>query len=379
MLQSIRDGSIFGPWHGNLVNYYLGDVIEDGQIRYEEGLKAVSGYYELQRILKGLPGLQRSYPDAVKKLEAVADQLVTVVDEKRHLIRVHGIDIQIGGNPDVEEMLAIGEGIRRHDPWLVREIFSDRPGKKKTRIYFGPIDQWNKVGREIKDNFSITDLENFYGLFEDHEDQSLIFIRSYPFYKFQKISAEMIAHTTEHEMGHAIDYYVANRYEVENGPSRDGSVSVFSIDPICFQNLEFAYERELVQVYAPERLGEYERAFDISDTEVLREIIGAAKERAKEQDHGGKIDEPTLLRFTERQLVPHAFTTEREFFAGVAILYNHPEGRKILRCHMPVYYRFFSILERFSPRDIENSRLCIDMWKALSDPAYNRECSERPR
>lgn len=377
LVDDLTRDSPLGPWH-RFPEYWLGNLVEDGKISYDEGYKAAYGAYQTLKTIEALPGFRQTRSNKIErfavKLKGLASQLVTIVDEQKHIIRVHGVDIQIEGNPSVEEMVAIGEGIRRHEPWLIKEIFTDIPGRKKTRIFFGEKKHWaEQIGSPF--GFNPEEIKD-HTLFMSKGTYSIIFL-SKPLHlpltdstlnPFTRLS---LTHLTDHESGHAVIHYLTTRFRSDTQTKLPREKAVDSKkddrshwelkDVSCLAPLHDEYEQELIEVFFPEKVSAPPKKKDV------RELVKRAQRIAVRSSKTNFWMLPPKLneRLEQRHLRAYSLVDGDEFLTDGYQLFRHPEKQEAFSHHIPVMATFFSLLETMSPQDFEDPQICERITQVL--------------
>lgn len=345
----------FGNWWHLGESYivgrsYLSQEAEDGKITYHEGYDASRSYYHLQKLVRGNHTLKNLF-DSIKGLQELGEQLVTIVDEQNHVIKVHGIEIKIDGNPTVEQMLAVGEGIRRHEPWLVKALF-DSPSKiLETKLFFTPekkiiplviaANQPVDLRWDIIDGFA----PSYYEFNPAHLSIS-VYISSD--WKSTEPLLKLIG-TVDHELGHAVDAYLLGLGLSLPGiplpppltchaPLSNKGMTYILQQGLCIPQLLETYGREVVEILNPEKLDDYERAI---------------KKHGLERNWNQSVCSPVQIIIESFRKDPrrHSDFAARElkalpeFFAGSYSLFHKPGMRENLQSETPEWSAFFSLLE----------------------------------
>lgn len=349
----------FGNWWHLGESYsigrsYLTQEVEDGKITYREGYDASRSYYYLQKLIQTNLTLRTQF-NGIKEL---GEQLVTIVDKQNHVIKVHGVEIKIDGNPTIEQMLAMGEGIRRHEPWLIKVLFDSPAREVETKFLFkperefvslaeGPIDfKWSFV-----DGLALPTYE----FNPDHLGIS-IYISS-----DEKTAGNLLKLTgvVDHELSHAVDNYLLGfalslpgmplPYSLTSHEPLQKGMTYIIEQGLCISQLLEVYGRKAIEILNPEKLGDYEKAIEKHGLEKnwnqcvyspVRVIVESFRKDPRRHSD-----------FEAREL-----KSLSEFFAGAYSLFHRPDKRDNLQSEVPEWGAFFSLLEfaDLSPPSIFN-------------------------
>lgn len=373
-LVSVLESKPFGYWPHYGEGYFVGvsyltQEAKDGKINYGEGHDASRSYYELQKLIKNDPEKRKKFDQMSEplrqELQELGEKLVTIVDEKNHIIKVHGVSIQIDGNPSNEELLAIGEGIRRHEPWLVKAIFSNE--RIKLKITYGPYSVWKgQLGNDFSsysktwkgESGSETGMGGLI-IYRTDARRSPYVSKSDIFLLNSHPSLSALTSSSEHEFGHAIDLYLP-LFLLQSAPREILSslsnfwllkadhfmnpltffLSDLSDRKLCRSNLQYEYGEKVLKALAPEKLNKY------ADT-----LMGTKKDSAEAQKILTEAvrEKSTLLDRLERDpwffYTRHSFRNHKEFFTDSYLAYHNPDFQAAFAVRNPEYYRVFSLLE----------------------------------